>query len=132
MSAVPEVEDKVYAVVFHTDWRKNNSIRIEFVTSDLELAKRVAFHHVSKQIEEDDDYIYKIAENYRQKEHYVEVKGRVIVDYMAVALHKPRIEDKDKKTKGISHTDDNVWAVVEVGAAAIDAIGGIDESLLLR
>jgi hypothetical protein len=146
MSDNSEVNDKMYAVVNYTDGRKENIIRIDFVTPDLELAKKVAFQGIKEEIPMDDHYSYKIVQNFEDREGYISMEGQVILDYMVVGRtgKRKRTDDKEEEEEeeeGDEEWDEygsneefygSIWAVVEVGPKAIDAVEDIDESLLAK
>lgn len=154
MSIATDAIGKMYAVIYYTDYRKNNSIVVKLATPDLDYAKRVALYYTTKDFPNDNEYDYKIAQNYLHREGYVQLKDKVIVDYMIVALNKKIEREEQKKEEDaddgneeeesyeeededyeleaqIEFSFTGIWAVVQINDDNLDVIGDIDGSLLL-
>ena len=123
----------MFAVVNYNDYRKEVDFKIHMVTNDIEEAKKIAFQHSVKLLQEvrkddtdkDNQCEYKITTNNESK-NYVQCLNKVVMTYTVICV----LQRKNKAPK-LEYAETSIYAVVELPREINkDENGFIDSSLL--
>ena len=123
----------MFAVVNYNDYRKEVDFKIHMVTNDIEEAKKIAFQHSVKLLQEvrkddkdadkDNQCEYKITTNNESK-NYVQCLNKIVMTYTVICV----LQRKNKAPK-LEYAETSIYAVVEL-PREINEDGFIDSSLL--
>ena len=125
----------MFAVVNYNDYRKEVDFKIHMVTNDIEEAKKIAFQHSVKLLQEvrkddkdadkDNQCEYKITTNNESK-NYVQCLNKIVMTYTVICV----LQRKNKAPK-LEYAETSIYAVVELPREINkDGVGVIDSSLL--
>ena len=127
----------MFAVVNYNDYRKEVDFKIHMVTNDIEEAKKIAFQHSVKLLQEvrkdnkdadkDNQCEYKITTNNESK-NYVQCLNKIVMTYTVICV----LQRKNKAPK-LEYAETSIYAVVELPREineTDDENGVIDSSLL--
>jgi len=117
----------MYAVVYFTDYRKDNRFEVVEFTNDVEYAKKMAFHLAKKELSRQrntENYFYKITTKIEGYEYLYPV-NETIVTYKIIELVKY------KKGFKISSSNTSIYAVFEMDKTDItEDLNEIEPSLI--
>ena len=125
----------MFSVVQYNDYRKEVDFKIHMVTNDIEEAKKIAFQHSVKLLQEvrkddtdkDNQCEYKITTNNESK-NYVQCLNKIVMTYTVICV----LQRKNKAPK-LEYAETSIYAVVELPREinkTEDGNGVIDSSLL--
>ena len=125
----------MFSVVQYNDYRKEVDFKIHMVTNDIEEAKKIAFQHSVKLLQEvrkddtdkDNQCEYKITTNNESK-NYVQCLNKIVMTYTVICV----LQRKNKAPK-LEYAETSIYAVVELPREinkTEDGNGAIDSSLL--
>lgn len=125
----------MFSVVQYNDYRKEVDFKIHMVTNDIEEAKKIAFQHSVKLLQEvrkddtnkDNQCEYKITTNNESK-NYVQCLNKTIMTYTVICVLK-----RKNKAPKLEYAETSIYAVVELPREineTDDENGFIDSSLL--
>ena len=123
----------MFSVVQYNDYRKEVDFKIHMVTNDFEEAKKIAFQHSVKLLQEvrkddtnkDNQCEYKITTNNESK-NYVQCLNKIVMTYTVICV----LQRKNKAPK-LEYAETSIYAVVELPREINETgVGVIDSSLL--
>ena len=119
----------MYAVVYFTDYRKDNRFEVVYTTEDLEYAKKSAFTIAKKELSRmrnTENSVFKITTKIEEYEYeYLHPLNKIIIAYKIIELVKY------KKGLKIASSNTSVYSVIELDKAErTEKLDEIESSLI--
>jgi AAA15 family ATPase/GTPase len=119
----------MYAVVYFTDYRKDNRFEVVYTTEDLEYAKKSAFTIAKKELSRmrnTENSVFKITTKIEEYEYeYLHPLNKIIIAYKIIELVKY------KKGLKIASSNTSVYSVIELDKAErTEKLDEIETSLI--